>query len=824
VKSGARWRSRMHGVLAHPSVRFGLTGVAAVVVVSYASYSYRAIDRQLTRRALSDRQVAAQGAAATLAEEFDRAKAGAVSLVAPVQIRRLLARGRWFEAARRLEAKAGSLQGFEGLFVLDVHGIVRADLPARRGFRGTSLAQRPWFQEVSRVPQPSVTALAAGESGPGDDRFAVCVPVRRRTGAVAGYLVLRLRMGSLGSWARTASVAPTGSVRIYDPQKRLVFDSRYGAGSGADRGARTLAEEPGGRDPGSSLTYDPVAQGQVIVSHASVPTYGWTFVARQPASAGLRERDRELRGLLVGYGLILLLGAVVAYLSWRLASEKKQQEDSERFATVLDATAEAIICVDDQQRIIQFNRGAEEIFGYTAAEIIDQPLDRLLPERFRLDHRQHVQQFSHHSSSSRPFAKRPELVGLRKDGTEFPAIISISRSLSHGRMTLTAILSDVTERKQAEKALEEKEHLLTAVGAMAHVGGWEFDTRTGRGTWTEEVARIHDMDPADTTSAEIGMDFYHGDSREQIEAAIGAAIENGVPYDLELEMVTAKGNRKWVRTIGEPLIENGAVVKLRGSFQDISERRLVEEKIQSLNAELEKKVAARTAELEAANGELEAFSYSVSHDLRAPLRSIDGFSQALLEDYTDNLDEQGRDYLTRVRAATVRMAELIDDLLQLSRVTRSKLEREPVDLAALAQAIVAELRRAEPERKVVVEIADPLVVDGDRNLIRIALENLIGNAWKFTGPKAGARIEVGAHLRDGEASYFVRDNGVGFDMSYADKLFGAFQRLHPATDFPGTGIGLATVQRIVHRHGGRVWVEAAVDRGAEFRFTLHDIH
>jgi light-regulated signal transduction histidine kinase (bacteriophytochrome) len=238
-----------------------------------------------------------------------------------------------------------------------------------------------------------------------------------------------------------------------------------------------------------------------------------------------------------------------------------------------------------------------------------------------------------------------------------------------------------------------------------------------------------------------------------------------------------------------------------------------------LNA-LNRSLQQAKAEVEAANRELEAFSYSVAHDLRAPLRSIDGFSQALLEDYLDKLDAEGRQNLHYVRESAQQMAELIDDLLALARVTRSELKRERFDLSALAALVVGQLRTRDPRRQVEVAIAEGLDVEADPRLLRAALENLLGNAWKFTGKRADARIEFGAIPADGEMAYFVRDNGAGFDMAYAGKLFGVFQRLHSAGEFEGTGIGLATVQRIVRRHGGRIWAEGEVGRGATFFFTL----
>jgi light-regulated signal transduction histidine kinase (bacteriophytochrome) len=226
------------------------------------------------------------------------------------------------------------------------------------------------------------------------------------------------------------------------------------------------------------------------------------------------------------------------------------------------------------------------------------------------------------------------------------------------------------------------------------------------------------------------------------------------------------------------------------------------------------------SQTEAANRELEAFSYSVAHDLRAPLRGIDGFSQALLEDYADKLDDAGKQHLRYVRESAQEMAELIDGLLTLSRVTRSELRREPVDLAALAQSVFRQLSNAAPSRVVRTIVPPELVVEGDPRLLRLLLENLLGNAWKFTSKRSSAQIEFGAMTQDGGTTYFVRDNGAGFDMTYAGKLFGVFQRLHTVGEFEGSGIGLATVKRILDRHGGRAWAEGAVDYGATFYFTL----
>jgi len=251
-------------------------------------------------------------------------------------------------------------------------------------------------------------------------------------------------------------------------------------------------------------------------------------------------------------------------------------------------------------------------------------------------------------------------------------------------------------------------------------------------------------------------------------------------------------------------------------IREVAERKRAEDDIRNLNSQL----VQRSAQLEASNKELEAFSYSVSHDLRAPLRGIDGFSQAVLEDYDEKLDESGRSYLQRVRAASQRMSQLIDAMLNLARLTRAEIHTKTFDMSDIVNGILEDLQKIEPKREVECVVANNLFATADPQLIRAVLENLLGNAWKFTRQQPNPRIEFGHGQYKGQAAYFVKDNGAGFDMTYAHKLFGTFQRLHAYTEFPGVGVGLATVHRIIQRHGGQIWAEGVVDEGAIFHFTL----
>ena len=287
---------------------------------------------------------------------------------------------------------------------------------------------------------------------------------------------------------------------------------------------------------------------------------------------------------------------------------------------------------------------------------------------------------------------------------------------------------------------------------------------------------------------------------------------------LMLRAQTAKG---WLFVLGSAVVLYVAARRYERRGRD-AVAALIESRneVRRVNADLERRVAERTRQLEAANRELEAFAYAVSHDLRAPLRSMSGFSQILQENAPPGLDEKSRHYLQRIHDASMRMSSLIEDLLNLSRIGRSELTARPISLSQIAAEAAAAIRERHPTRDVQLEIASGMVVSADPRLLRIALENLLSNAWKYSSRTPQARVAVGTQAGDQGQVYFVRDNGVGFDMKYADKLFVPFQRLHPEAEFPGSGIGLVTVQRIVARHGGRIWAEAKPDEGATFYFTM----
>jgi PAS domain S-box-containing protein len=409
----------------------------------------------------------------------------------------------------------------------------------------------------------------------------------------------------------------------------------------------------------------------------------------------------------------------------------------------------------------------------------------------------------------------------RRDGSTFRSLNNLSGDVEQGHLVrVWGVKRDVTDLVVAQEALQEAKDYAERLIELASIMVVGLDRDGHVRAFNKTAENITGYSRADVDRRNWFETIAPPKLYPQVSEEFQRLLSGGEPSTFEMPLLTATGDQRYIVWQNNPIVEDGQIAGTMSFGVDITTRQRMEEALRSLNEQLEVRVEERTAELAAANRELESFAYSVSHDLRAPLRGIDGFTQALVEDYGDKLDDRANDYCRRVRKAAGRMGQLIDDLLNLSRITRAEMRYEDVDLSAMATDVLALLHERDPGRDVHAHVQAGLRTRGDIGLLRILLENLLDNAWKYTKRTKIADIEVGARWENSHQIYFVRDNGAGFDMAMAGKLFAPFQRLHSAQEYAGTGIGLATVQRIIARHGGRVTASAQVNQGAIFEFTL----
>lgn len=502
---------------------------------------------------------------------------------------------------------------------------------------------------------------------------------------------------------------------------------------------------------------------------------------------------------------------------------KKKIEQELDFRLLVDSIKDyGIFMLDPSGKILTWNIGAENLKGYTAQEVIGSHFSSFYTKSDR--ERGHPERELNIAAQTGRYEE--EGWRVRKDGSVFWAnvIITAVRDPEGQLRGFGKVTRDLTERMKANQAMKESEEKFRLmVEGVQDYAILMLDEKGFIASWNAGAERIKGWTPKEIIGRHFST-FYPAEDVKlgKPEFELEAATREGRFEDYGWR-VRKDGTTFWANVIITALHDEKG--KLRGFSKvtrDITDRKNAEEKLKRAYENLEARIEDRTKALQSANRELESFNYSVSHDLRAPLRSMDGFSQALITNYSDKFDDRGKDYLRRIRESAKRMGQLIEDILNLSKIARVEVNKSEVDLSQTAEKVVAELKTADPNREVRFDIEENITAYCDENLIRLVLENLLGNSWKYTSKDKSAHIQFGKTGGDGEAVYIVRDDGIGFDMSFVDKLFEPFQRLHTEQEFPGTGIGLATVRRIIFRHGGDVWAKGEVGKGTTIFFTLEN--
>lgn len=487
----------------------------------------------------------------------------------------------------------------------------------------------------------------------------------------------------------------------------------------------------------------------------------------------------------------------------------------------------ALIIMDKNLIIGGWSGPAAAIFGFAENEIIGKSVSVLFtPE----DIAKGIDE-SEFAKALKNGREDDERWHMRKDGERIWCYgISFPLKDEKGKVRgFVKLIRNDTERKHLTDRSRENEERLILAAESTGLGTWDFDVERRTLHLSERAAVLFGLGAVPTDAGfEQFLERIHHEDRPKIAESFQKCLETGGAYEsnLQYRIVMPNASVRWVLTLARAFssvadYSTGKVARLIGTVVDITEQKSKQAETEALNERLEVKVKERTSMLSSVNKELETFVYSASHDLRAPIRKIAAFSQAITQIDADSLSATGRRYFDRITAAASKMELLIDDILRLARTTRKPLVAVDCDMSAMAREIAGELKADDPTRQVEFVIADDARAQGDRELLAIALRNLLSNAWKFTSKHAQARIEFGMKTAEGRRVFFVKDDGAGFDMRYAHKLFGAFQRLHPEEEFPGTGVGLGMVERVIRRHRGRLWAEGQVEQGATFFFTLN---
>lgn len=716
------------------------------------------------------------------------------------------------------------------LIITDKEGTLWSSYPERPEITGTNLAYREWYKYVSKDWKIYVSNAILRLVAEKDLAFQIAVPIFDESGKVIGIMVNTQRSIGISKILKQINLDPGTFVNITDRVGNLIYSSRFAYEKEIKPYPFYFVKEKAITAKNNNVLVKDIYLGERnrYITYAPIANIGWSvFIGRDSRTILIDGLTYYIQTVVISLLLFIILISSLVYLrkreltrqlSEKLEADNKLLISETRFRELFkNMNSGVIICkaIDDGGDFIisdlneagqRIKKVSSDFIGKSVGEVFPGIKKSGLFEVFQRVWRTGKAEFS-----SQQYVDERLNFWVENRVYKLPS------------GDVVAVFDDITQRKKAEEVIRQSETQLRAVLDATPFPIAVVDTEDDNiDFWSHSAITLFGH-TAPTTPEWYQLAYPDPDYRRDVidrwKPFLEIAHESYKTVNTGEYRVTCSDGSERICELYATFLKDKLIV----TFNDITERKKTETEIRLLNEELEKRVLQRTAQLNESNKELEKFSYSVSHDLRAPLRSIDGWSLALLEDYGDKLDDQGRKYLDRVRTETQLMGRLISDLLNLSRITRIEPQSMPLDLTAIAHSLAARLQNDKPDCRIEFIIQPDLRADGDNNLINIVLSNLFDNAVKFTGKRSKARIEFGEAEIDGRKAFFVRDNGAGFDMSFAEKLFGTFQRLHKSSEFPGNGIGLATVKRVINLHGGRIWANAQIDKGATFYFTLKEI-
>lgn len=791
-------------------------------------FSYINISNANTEKLHQQHKSTASLSAKILKEKFDRLRDLGVSLSRRVLFTKMIEEGKWNSAIKYIENVPDEFNFIERIGLSDTLGNSMASLPENAQSIGKNFSYRDWYKGVTKLDQPYLSKVYKRSFSPYEVVTSMASPVKNSAGKTIAYLVLQANISKLLDWSKSVKIGTKGNVFVVDQAGQIGANIHAAfLDTIIDYSIVPSVQKALKGQNNVEILFNPIDKKKYLTAYEQIPYYNWAVIVQQDEEALMHNVGSSLLFFLIAVLILVILLAfyIIKQITDREKAEKNLEfinkdlidsilllkESDLKFAKIFENSPVGIsISLLPEGSLIDVNYSFLQMFGFSREEVLGKTTLEL--NMIDSNNREEIKK----ELLNKGKVIDREIIATKKSGETFSALISLDHFSFKGQQYGITISYDISERKKAENEIKQAYQFVDAIveniPTMLFVKDAEELRFVRFNKAGEDLLGYHRND----LIGKSDFDIFPAEQAEFFTTKDKHVLNNkGVTEILE-EPIETKNGLKWLHTRKIPMTDdNGKVKYLIGISEDITEQKSQENKIRLLNKELEKNVG----QLELVNKELEAFSYSVSHDLRAPLRAVDGYAKIIEEDYNTSLNEEGKRLLAIIQFNAKKMGNLIDDLLAFSRLGKKELKKVDIDMLELANAALYDIGKIE-KHHATVKIENMYPVKADYALLTQVFVNLISNAIKYSSKKEKPIVEISSEIKGNDVIYCVADNGEGFNMQYAHKLFGVFQRLHSMEEFPGTGVGLAIVQRIIVKHGGKIWAEAEIGVGAKFYFSL----